>query len=157
MRLSWKDAIVNFSHLDNNSLTECWTWLVGASMTPILISIIGDMFLTNNEGQVYWLNVSEGKLELVAQNRQEFNNKLENEVVADEWFLFDLIHYFKQSGIELKEGKLYGYKQYPILGGDFVPENFEQTDIKVHFALAGQVYEQVRNLPEGTPVKLSIK
>jgi len=66
--------------------------------------------------------------------------------------MLDLIRGIKSSGIKLKEKELYGYKIIPILGGQYEPNNFESTDIEVHFELCGQIHEQVKDLPTGTIV-----
>jgi len=41
----------------------------------------------------------------------------------------------------------------PILGGEYVLENLEPTDIAVHFVLTGQIDQKTRHVPTGTPIK----
>ena len=38
--------------------------------------------------------------------------------------------------------------------GEYEPENFELTDIEVHFELSGQIHKQIKDLPDGTNVKI---
>jgi hypothetical protein len=57
-----------------------------------------------------------------------------------------------ESGLILKENQVYSYKLMPILNGDYLVENFEATDISVHFSITGQTFKQVINLPEGTRI-----
>ena len=40
----------------------------------------------------------------------------------------------------------------PVLGGDYSLENFEMTDISVHFSITGQICSQVKDLPERTRI-----
>jgi Domain of unknown function (DUF1851) len=45
----------------------------------------------------------------------------------------------------------------PMLGGEYSVENIEPVDISVHFALAGQICEQIKDLPDGTKVRIKIE
>ncbi|WP_233407562.1 T6SS immunity protein Tdi1 domain-containing protein [Marinomonas spartinae] len=62
----------------------------------------------------------------------------------------------KVQGVILEQGKLYGFKQLPVLGGEYEPDNFELTDIEVHFAMLGQMNLQIKDLPDGTKVNFSV-
>ncbi len=45
------------------------------------------------------------------------------------------------------------YRKPVFLGGDVAVENLALADINVYWEVTGQLLEQVRDLPEGTPVK----
>jgi hypothetical protein len=154
MKITWDDLKVNIANIDSNSLLESWYWLIGNDKTPILVSSIGDIFLTDKSGKCFWLNVGEGIFEEVAENVEEFKEKLNDNEIVNEWFLVELVAELKKSGMELEENKLYGYKKIPILGGEYVPENFELTDIEVHFELCGQIHKHVKDLPNGTKINI---
>lgn len=153
MKITWNDLTINFTHIDINRLIESWNWLIGNDKKPILISSIGDLFLEDQYG-IYWLNVGEGKIEKVAENETEFKSKLNDNDFVNEWFLIDLVSELKRSGLLLTEKKLYGYKILPILGGKYNPENFVLIDIEEHFELSGQIHKQLKDLPDGTKVRL---
>lgn len=154
MKITWDDLKVDFSYIDLKRITESWDWLIGNDKTPILVSSIGDIFLEDRKGKCYWLNVGEGIIEKVADNKIEFKEKLNNNEIVSEWFLVELVAELKKEGLELTEKKLYGYKKLPVLGGEYEPENFELTDIEVHFELSGQIHKQIKDLPDGTKVKI---
>jgi hypothetical protein len=46
-----------------------------------------------------------------------------------------------------------GYRKPVFLGGDVAVENLVMADLDVYWEVMGQLLEQVRNLPEGTPIK----
>jgi T6SS immunity protein Tdi1, C-terminal len=46
-----------------------------------------------------------------------------------------------------------GYKMPIFLGGDVAVENLVIADLDVYWDVTGQLLEQVRELPEGTPIK----
>jgi hypothetical protein len=110
------------------------------------------MFLRDDKNNIFWLNVGEGKLNLVANGNKEFEGKLKDIDQVNEWFMIDLIEELKNSGQDLTDRQVYSYKKLPVLGGDYSADNFEATDIEVHFCFAGQIHEQVKDLPPGTKI-----
>lgn len=45
----------------------------------------------------------------------------------------------------------------PGLGGTYEPENVKVYDLSVHYAVTGQMFEAVKDLPDGTKFKFEIK
>ena len=151
------DLTVKFSTDSADRLTEDWTWLIGIDKTPIIVSAIGDMFLKDPNGKIYWLDVGQGKFEIVADQHQDFEEKLKNIEQVNEWFMIDLTTALRLSGKGLKDGQLYSYKKLPVIGGDYTVDNFEPTDIEVHFCFAGQIQKQIKDLPDGTKIKVKFE
>lgn len=50
------------------------------------------------------------------------------------------------------DGKLFSLDVPPILNGDYSQDNLKECDIEVHFSMLGQIMEQAKSLPEGTPI-----
>ena len=57
-----------------------------------------------------------------------------------------------QNGIALAPEQIYDFSTPPVLGGELAVENLSATDFQVARNIAGQIHEQVRNLPPGTPI-----
>lgn len=152
MKRNLDDLTVTFSNSNSDRLTEDWRWLLGTDKKVLLISAIGDLFLTDIGKKVYWLDVGGGELKLVADTIEDFEEKLKNIEQVNEWFMIDLTTDLRLSDKKLKDGQLYSYKKLPILGGDYTVDNFEPTDIEVHFSFAGQIHRQIKDLPDGTRI-----
>lgn len=151
MKLTIDNFTIKFNQ-ETSDLISDWTWLIGTDKKPILITAIGDMFLMDTSEGIYWLDVGRGKLECVASNITDFKNKLKDIEQVNEWFMIDLTTKLKCSSKKLNDGQLYSYKKLPILGGDYSINNFEPTDIEVHFSFAGQIHNQIKDLPDGTRI-----
>ncbi len=154
------DLTVNFDYSKEENLLEAWKWLIGEEKHPILISGIGDgdMFLQNEKGEVFWLDIGRGELIQVANSVEEFKALLEDEETVREWFLVELVAALKRAQISLGANQVYGYKPLPMLGGEYSSENLEPTDIEIHFQLAVQIHEQMKDLQDGTQIsKVIIK
>jgi hypothetical protein len=152
MKGNLDDLTVNFNSDSSERLTDDWTWLIGKDKKVLLVSAIGDLFLTDSGKKVYWLDVGGGELKLIADRLQDFEEKLKNIEQVNEWFMIDLTTDLRLSDKKLKDGQIYSYKKLPILGGDYTVDNFEPTDIEVHFSFAGQIHRQIKDLPEGTRI-----
>lgn len=153
--LTWNDLTIKFDHIEREKLVEDWQWLVGSAL-PILITSVGDAFLQTASGEIYWLITGSGEFEKVADSYEDFQSKLQDNELVNEWFLVPVVAQLKSLGVNLVDGKLYGFKQLPILGGAYDPENYELTDIEVYFAMSGQINLQIKDIPDGTQVNFTI-
>ena len=152
MRITWNELTVNFQTHDENDLLEEWRWLLGDSMQLFLVSSMGDMFLGDPEGQIFWLDTGTGRLTQVAGSQQEFKQLMQQRENAGRWFIPQLVGDLMASGVRLAPGQCYSYKKPPVLGGAIEPGNFEPTDLSVHFSILGQIHRQVKDLPPGTKI-----
>lgn len=152
IRNNLEDFLAKFDDDSADRLIAYWTWLIGNDRTPIMVSAMGDMFLRDKEDNIFLLNAGEGNINLVARGLKEFEKKLADVNQVTEWFKIDLVEDLKNSGQDLNDKQVYSYKKLPVLGGDYSPSNFEVTDIEVHFCFAGEVHQQVRDLPDGTRI-----
>lgn len=152
MKITWDDLRIDFDSDTSDKLVEDWKWLVGEDKTPVMITSIGDIFVKDGNGKIYWLNVGEGTVIIVADDVEEFKVKLQDHELVNNWFLVDLVVALKAAGLELGKGDIYSYIKLPVLGGDYTVDNFEVTSMEVHFSFAGQIHKQEKDLPEGTKI-----
>ena len=152
MRITWNELTVNFQKHGADDLLRDWRWLLGDSMHLLLVSSIGDMFLADAEGRVFWLDTGAGQLREIAGSEKEFKQLMQQQENADQWFIPQLVGDLMARGIRLAPGQCYSYKKPPILGGEIEPGNFEPTDLSVHFSVLGQIHRKVKDLPPGTKI-----
>ena len=153
MRITWNELTVDFQKHGADDLLQDWRWLLGDSMRLLLVSAIGDMFLADSSGQVFWLDAGSGRLQKIAASIDQFQQLRQQRQNADQWFIPQLIVDLINSGVRLAPGQCYSYKKPPILGGEIEPSNFEPTDLSVHFSILGQIHRQVKDLPPGTKIQ----
>jgi hypothetical protein len=151
--MTLNDLTVNFSHLDCQALLSDWSWLIGNSKVPILLAASGDAFVQDTETEaVYFLDFGAGALSQVASSVGKFQSLLSDKNFVLKYFAVEMISDLKKSGCLLKPGQIYSFKKAPVLGGEYILSNIEPTDIEVHCSLAGQIHNQVSNLPDGTKI-----
>jgi len=153
MAITMNDLTVNFSHLDRDTLLEDWQWLIGPSKLPILLTAAGDAFVQDaDDGTVHFLDVGRGELHAVAGSDEELRSLLASKDFVVNHLAVQMVGAMMQAGRRLEPDQIYSFKVLPVLGGQYDLNNIEATDIAVHFSLAGQIHEKVRDLPPGTPI-----
>jgi hypothetical protein len=157
MTIDYRQFIKDITKIDLVDICSDWQWLLTELYSPIIVSLSGDMFLTDKDGTVSWLDTGTGQLTRIAENSSDFFTALEDIDNIDKWLLASAVLDLIESGLILKENEVYSYKIMPIMNGDYSLTNFDATDISVHFSMTGQVCRQLQNVPHGTKIsKVSI-
>jgi hypothetical protein len=159
MRVTWNELVVDRATIaDADGLLDSWRWLVDASCQVVMISALGDLFVQNAIGQVFWIDTGWGQLTQVAESADAFKQLLLQPENLDAWFVPQLVGDLLTSGKQLKPGECFGYQVPPAIGGAITPENFEPIAAIVYFDLLGQIQQQVQALPIDQPIdELTIK
>jgi hypothetical protein len=154
--MSIHDYLIDHRGLDWPSLFAEWTWLVPKQFTVWLMNRFGDLFLVFDDGSVHMLDVGGGSLEQVANTRDDFQAKVDEDENANVWFMIPLVDQLLAAGMTLKKGECYSYKQPPVLGGDYTVENTCVLPIAEHYGAHGSIHNQIKDLPDGTQVVLNV-
>lgn len=98
-------------------------------------------------------DISTGELDAIT-TAGEFITLISSDRKAEDFFNPDQFKTFCRNNrlLGLNFDDCASYKQPPFLGGDPSVNNMELTDVSVHWALFGQMYQQVKDLPPGTPI-----
>jgi hypothetical protein len=156
--MNLKTLTLDINQIDCNTLLSDWRWLVDKSYTPFLLTAMGDMFLTAENGSIYMLNLIDGQFEIIADSEEDFKNKLQDVDIASEWLLPEIVQANKDMGIVLKKNQCYGMGIPAFLSGKLEPNNIKPTDVYVYYSVTGQLLYQVKDMPPGTRIdKIKIK
>lgn len=156
MSLSWNDLTCTPDKDAIDALAESWQWRIGDAFTPLLFTALGDMFYEADEGGVYWLNTGTAEVERVAENVEQFNQLL-REDIAGEWLLPPLVEALIEAGKTRAEGECYTYVTLPVFEeGEYTVENFNAVPAVEHFELTGSVLQQLQDVPDGTTVNIDV-
>jgi Domain of unknown function (DUF1851) len=130
---------------------ESWSWLDLAGKLPVLASLFGDVFLQDRQG--YWfLDTIEGRLTMIAATQDELQTILGTEEGQDHYLLGGLAMAAERHGLRPQPGEVYGFRVPPVLGGKTELDNVIVMDFVVSVNIAGQIHDQVRDLPPGTQI-----
>ncbi len=148
--------ILNLDNLVLDKLLENWTWLTGEKCI-VAITKAGDMLLKDRNNELHFLDTGLGVIKLISQNYQDFFQNHLSEKVTEELLLPNLIEKLERKYTKLKPGQIFSYNLMPILGGLYDETNMFPLDIYEHFGLTGEIHNKIKNLPDGTSIKIDFK
>jgi hypothetical protein len=150
------DLIVPLDGIDTTRMLEFWRWLVPETLRPLFATALGDLFLTDTAGAIWWLDVGMGELSAVAASVDEFERIVTDGEKRAFWFGEVLVDQLRAVGQLLLPMECYSYWKLPVLGGDFVPSNYTIYPVVRHFSIWGPIHEQIRHLPDGATVTFKV-
>lgn len=165
MPINVDDLTVPFDTGARGTLLEDWQWLLGSRRwligrrrrLPILVCALGDAFVQDvDDGSVHLLDTGAGVLERVADSAEAFRGLLRQPDFVASNFRSSAAAELRDGGRVLAPGQVWGFIHPPALGGTYRVDNYEPTDMVVHFSIQGQIHQQIKDLPPGTSIS-SIK
>lgn len=117
----------------------------------------GDLFIALPDASIHMLDVGAGKLQRVAQSRDDFLTKIDEPGVADDWLMIPIVDQLIASGKALGPGQCYSFRVLPVLGGTYKPENRTILPIRDHLGGWGSIHRQISGLPDGARVVIKLK
>jgi hypothetical protein len=130
---------------------ESWAWIDIGGKVPLFTSPFGDVFFRSNDG-FWWLDTVEGRLSQPWRDAEALRADLNSVDGQDQYLLAGLALGAEQRGIVPTDDQVYGFTVAPTLGGSMEVENIEAIDFVVSLHIAGQIHEQIRDWPPGTPI-----
>jgi hypothetical protein len=156
MSSAWRNSIIETEGFDAAKLLATWRWLVNDSYTILFATQLGDLFLKDSNGQIFWLATDSGELRNVASDESSFFQQLNNPQTVIDWFATPIIDCLIASKMVLAKGQCYTYFTLPILGGSYEPDNFKLVDLQTHFDIWGPIHEQIKEIPDGTEIVFKV-
>lgn len=148
----------DISSIDSSELLQNWEWLIGGrgKGRVILITLLGDAFITREDDSIYWLQTDIGEFSKVAADSNSFNMLLSRKENIDLWFLPELIGSLKKANNTVTENQVYSFLQLPVMGGEYSVANIVPKNIMEHFAFTGYFFKEIKDLPDGTEIAFEV-
>ena len=120
-----------------DALINHWSWIFEDDISIVMMSRLGDFFLEDDNGIIYWLNTGTGELDRIAASDAEFQQLLQTESF-DDWFLTDLVDECHAAGLVPGDGEVLSYKILPIFEeGEYTVENMHVVSAEAHLEYSG--------------------
>lgn len=144
----------DITKIDFEDILSSWQWRIADMRGVVIVTVWGDIFFEGNDDGIYWLQTDDGSLTKVAESNEHFQSMLKDKSNIDNWFMPSLLEELYNSGKTLKEDEVFSRQKSPVIGGDYSLANIVPCSMSVHFTFAGQICEQIKDLPDGTKVKI---
>ncbi|MEM7664365.1 MAG: T6SS immunity protein Tdi1 domain-containing protein [Pseudomonadota bacterium] len=150
--LELADLFIEIPPQDVLRALDAWAWLPLAGLTVIAVSAFGEVFFRDDVGAIHQIDTIEGKLSKVASSLAELTVSLEDIEVRDSLLFEGLVIGARDRRLILEEGECYDFRIAPVVGGTMNADELEKLSFVVKLHIAGQLHEQVKDLPPGTPI-----
>ncbi len=150
------DYLIDDSGCDWPRMLEHWRWRLPPRFKVWLVNRFGDLFLILPDETVHRLDIGDGVLSKVAENREEFYRKTDDVNIINDWFLIPLADDLVAAGKTLNPGQCYCYRILPVLGGGYDVDDFVIKDLAYLYAAFGPIHERIKDLPDGTKIEFEI-
>jgi hypothetical protein len=149
----WK-YLIDASDFDWQKLLENWTEQLPSKFTIWLVNTFGDLFIVLEDGSVHHFATDTGQLEKLAGSRGQFADLIDKGDNVNDWLMILLVDKLISSGQRLELDKCYGYKILPLLGGSYTIDNVAIMSVEEYYPFLGYVYQKLKDLPDGTKIRL---
>jgi len=147
---NWFDV----DHLDVERLLSGWRWLCPKPMALVARNAFGDLFLRDEIGEVYRLDVAIGKLIKIADSEAQFRELAA--VKRQDWFAETDELAAAARGLIPNATQCIGFSVPLVFREGGGPDTPYLADLYDHVSLLGDLNRQISNLPDGTKVRLVI-
>lgn len=152
MPITINDLTISPDGVDMNALLNDWSWAMPEPLRPVLLTAMGDAFAQGASGAIYFVDMVEGAIRIVAEDGASFQSLLsDTQFVTNHLFPSRIVQY-RKAGKTLIPQHVYSHKQLLVLGGEDDLGNVDVTDVSVHISVHGQVHRQVKDLPDGASI-----
>ncbi len=122
----------------------------------IPMTTFGGIFLSGKANEVHLLDLETGTCELYTDDRQSHLDRIGVDDHRSESLLMALVDRLIANGTVLPSGSYYHFNMPTVLGGEFTAEDVAVIDLPQRIRFCGDFYHQVKDLPDGFPIKLKI-
>jgi hypothetical protein len=142
---------------DWNEILRDWSELIPANSTRWLLSSFGELFFIQPDGRIGQLQVSAFQYQVVAQNTQDFEEWLDDPDKLTDWLLAPLVDLLAAAGKQLKPDSCYSFITPLGLGGQLSADNVMVIPIREHFCCFGEIFQHIKDVPDGDQIILKTR
>lgn len=153
-----EDYLINHREFDWATILADWAWLLPEDeFTVWLMNRYGDLFLVFDDDTVHMLDVGNGTLDKLADNRDQFCQRIDERDNANNWLMIPLVDELVEIGKPLEPERCYSLIIPPALGGEYTVENTATLNFTEHYGVYASIHDQIKDLPAGAKVRLRVK
>ena len=147
----------NVERLDVERLLAEWRWLCPDNVQLIARSAFADLFLRNESGQVFRLDVAIGKLSKVADSEAELRALAGTREKREEWFAETDEKAAAGRGLVPAPTQCIVFGVPLVFAESGSPQTPYIVDVYEHISFRGDLNRQISSLPDGSKVRLQVK
>jgi hypothetical protein len=154
---AYADLYITMDGRNPEDVLGPFRWLIPHNHRPLFVTAIGDLFLADSKGCVWWLNIGGGRFTPVAPSETEFWRLIQDSANRESWFGEDVVKRLRLSGLTRGMQECFSFKTLPMLGGTYESSNFKSVDVVNHFKVWGPILKSIWEIPDGTKIRFRVE
>ncbi|WP_119314547.1 T6SS immunity protein Tdi1 domain-containing protein [Calidithermus terrae] len=138
------------------TVTNAWGWTGLQPDQVVGENDFGNLLIKDINGRYWRLCPEDLYCKIVANNRAEFDELLQDEEFMSDWLMTGLVEQAEERIGPLRPGHKYCLKVPGVLGGEFAGANLAVVPIHELISLSGRIAEEIDGLPDGAQVELIV-
>jgi len=144
-------------HLDVERLLGEWRWLCPQPMALVARTAFGDLFLRDEAGIIFKLDIAIGQLMQIAKSETEFRNLAHTKEQREEWFAERDESAAAAGGLNPGSEQCIAFKTPILFAEGGAPNNAYVASLYEQVAFLGDLHRQISELPDGTKVQFRLQ
>jgi hypothetical protein len=136
-------------------INERWGWNGAAPVEIIEINKFGNIIFTDDDGMYWRLCPEEVDMELIAENKEEYDELLEDDEFLMDWEMKALVDISEARYGKQPQGLCFCLCVPGVLDGEYDISNIDVIAIEELVSLSGDVAQQLESLPEDAEIDFS--
>lgn len=143
-------------HLDVNRLLSEWLWLCPKPMALVARSAFGDLFLGDESGKIFKLDIAIGQMREVAVSEAQFRDLASTKEKREEWFAESAELAAAERGLKPNHEQCIAFKTPIVFAEAGTPDNAYVGTLYEQVSFLGDLNRQLSQLPDGSKVQLRV-
>ena len=144
-------------HLDVDRLLSEWRWLCPQSLALVARSAFGDLFLRDEAGRIFRLDIAIGQILEVATSATEFRDLAYTKEKREQWFAESDELAAMERGLSPNQDQCVAFKTPVIFAEAGTPNNAYVGSLYEQVSFLGDLNRQISQLPDGSEVQFRIQ
>lgn len=139
-----------------NAIKIAWEWIGISPQKLYWVNKFGNIIL-KDKGGCYWLmRPEELSCAIIAWTEDEMAKLWKSDDFILDWEMTALVELAENKFPQSEPGQCFYFVTPPVLGGSYDIENIQTIPIMELIAFSGDIAYQIKDLPEGSQIKLVI-
>lgn len=136
------------------TVNKAWGWTGAVATELFSVNNFGNIIFKSDEGKFWRIYPEELECKVIAGDRTELNELLENEDFLEDWEMYELTEAARKEVGELEKGEKYCLKLPVVLGGLYDASNFGKISHEALISFSGQMAFRIKDLPDGEKFRI---
>lgn len=150
------DSYFDVESLSIDRLLREWRWLCPQTVELVARNVFGDLYLRDEAGKIWRLDVTIGRFEKVAESDDQFRKFASDADRRQEWFAERDEAAAARQGLVPGKDQCIAFKTPLVFAESGKPNSAYVADLYEQVSFLGDLHRQLKDVPDGGKIQLKL-